>query len=130
MKFEFLGLILFLGSIFLSRSINKKANRRLDQEKKAQLIDLFSNNSKRYIILLIIVVLTIIGFNTNIMNPFVISLGFFSFLIYLFIFNILRVTKKLMENNFPTEYIKEVKKASFIRLFGISAMLLFLVFRL
>jgi len=130
MKFEFLGFILFLGSIFLSRSINEKANRKLDQEKKAQLIDLFSNNSKRYIILLIIVVLTIIGFNTNIMNPFVISLGFFSFLIYLFIFNILRVTKKLMENNFPTEYIKEVKKASFIRLFGISAMLLFLVFRL
>ena len=130
MKFEFLGLILFLGSIFLARSINEKANKKLDQEKKAQLIDLFSNNSKRYIILLIIVVLTIIGFNTNIMNPFIISLGFFSFLIYLFIISILRVTKKLKENNFPTEYIKEVKKASFIRLFGISAMLLFLVFRL
>jgi hypothetical protein len=130
MKFEFLGLILFLGFIFLSRSINEKANKKLDQEKKAQLIDLFSNNSKRYILLLIIVVLTIVGFNTNIINPFIISLSFFSFLIYLFIFNILRVTKKLKANNFPTEYIKEVKKASFIRIFGISAILLFLVFRL
>lgn len=123
MGFEFIGFVLFFAAIFLARSMNDKANRSLDQDKKALLIDLFSKNTKHYIILFLLVLLTIITYTTKIFDPFLVSLGFFSFLITIFALSIQRIAKKLRQNNFPNRYIQIVNKASFLRLVGISAML-------
>lgn len=95
MGFEFIGFVLFFAAIFLARSMNDKANRSLDQDKKALLIDLFSKNTKHYIILFLLVLLTIITYTTKIFDPFLVSLGFFSFLITIFTLSIQRIAKKL-----------------------------------
>ena len=53
-----IAVVVLLVAIFSSRIINEKANKKLEQDKKAALIDIFSNNRMwTYGVLIAIVVL-------------------------------------------------------------------------
>lgn len=114
--FAFLFLI---GVIFISRMINEKAVKKLEANKKAELIDLFSKN-KVY----------------NYLITFIVIAGFFlvlkfelldkklSFSIYFTLFVIYLGTtfyisyKKIRKNDFPKSYIKTYLLVSGLRFLG------------
>lgn len=114
---SFLGL---LGCILISRAINEKAIKKLDQDKKSTLIDLFSNGSSyRLGILIGIVVLYFLSLKFNLMKP---TMTYIIYIVLLLIFMIISsygAYKKLKENNFPDSYINSYLLSTTIRFMGL-----------
>jgi predicted permease len=103
-----IGMIFLLVAILVSSAMNKKANLKLSEEKKAELITLFSaGKNAKYIILVAILCL------------YFINLKFYS---------ARESFKKLKENDFPETYIRTYLMATALRFIGIAGffVLLFL----
>lgn len=99
--------LVLLVSIFLSRIVNEKANKGLNQEKKAELVDLFSKQRVwRFGFLILVFAVYFASSYYNLLKPEY-TYGLYMVFIFVFIlysglnsFNILR------KNNFPDNYIK------------------------
>jgi hypothetical protein len=115
-----IAFVLLLGLIFISRTINEKATKKLDQDKKAALIDLFSNGRiYTFGILIGIIVLFFLSMRFNLIDPlityiiYIVSL--FTFIIITSIFSY----KKLKANDFPDTYIKSYLLSTSLRFIGL-----------
>ena len=110
-------------AIVASRTITERANKHLDQEQKAGLVDLFSEMRTQGVW---IIVGLIIVFFANMKFQFIPSNIALSVYFFVLVANMIllgvRSNKILRENNYPQEYIKMYLLASSIRLAGILAM--------
>ena len=102
-----LAFLLLLLFIFIARMINEKATKKLDQDQKAALMDLFSKDRIfTFGILIGIVVLFYLSVSFELIEY---SLSFILYIILIFAFIIVSgymSYKKLKDNNFPDSYIE------------------------
>lgn len=115
-----IALLVILGIMFLSRTLNENANKKLDQDKKAELVDLFSKDRiYNFGFLIIIVLIFFINMKLNLIDPFL-NYGIYigSVLIFMAVSTYLSF-KKLKKNNFPDSYIKSYITVTTIRFLGI-----------
>ena len=115
-----IAFVLLLGLILMSRTINEKANKRLDQDKKAALIDLFSK-SRIYTfgILISIIVLFFLSLRFNLIDPLI---TYIIYIVSIFVFIIITSYasyKKLKKNDFPDSYIKSYILSTSLRFIGL-----------
>ena len=115
-----IAFVVLLVAISGYRMINDKANKKLEQDKKAALIDIFSNNRIwTYGILIAIVLLFFISLRFNLINPV------WTYIIYIvtLIAYILIISYnsyiKLKDNDFPISYIKSYILSTALRLLGL-----------
>lgn len=126
MEPHFIGLIIFMASIFGARALNDKANRELSTEKKAELVDLFSRNYKNYIIILVIIGGFFAAMQFELLEMDIL-LSIYGILLLIFmIFSSINSKNKLIKNDFPITYINKFLLSSVIRFIGISVMFAFL----
>jgi len=120
MDYGMIALLVILGIMFLSRTLNENANKKLDQDKKAELVDLFSKDRiYNFGFLIIIVLIFFINMKLNLIDPFL-NYGIYigSVLIFMAVSTYLSF-KKLKKNNFPDSYIKSYITVTTIRFLGI-----------
>ncbi len=124
-----IGTIAFLLALFASCAMLNKANRKLETEKKAELLDLFSKNRVyRFIFLTGIIVVFLVSYKFELIYPF------YNFLIYVlllfgFMANIgYRSYIELKENDFPDEYIKVYIFSTIVRFSGLIFFITCLLF--
>ena len=115
-----LAFLLLLLFIFIARMINEKATKKLDQDQKAALMDLFSKDRIfTFGILIGIVVLFYLSVSFELIEY---SLSFILYIILIFAFIIVSgymSYKKLRDNNFPDSYIESYLFATSLRFIGI-----------
>ncbi len=120
MDYGMIAILVILGIMFLSRTLNENANKKLDQDKKAELVDLFSKDRiYNFGILIIIILIFFINIKLNLIEPFL-NYGIYiaSILIFMTVSTYLSF-KKLKKNNFPDSYIKSYITVTTIRFLGI-----------
>jgi hypothetical protein len=115
-----IAVILFLVFSFVSRALNENANKKLDPEKKATLIDLFSKN-RIYSFAILIGIISFffasISFNWLDRNK---TLIIYLVSIIIFIIGSSYISfKKLKESDFPESYIKTFIISTCLRFVGI-----------
>lgn len=115
-------IIFLFAMIYLSRMITEKANKKLDTEKKAELVDLFSKQ-RMYSILVMIVLM--VGFyiltQKSFLEGFIAHIIALSLLFgYISTSNILNY-RKLKQNNFPDFYLQAYMFSAAINLGGFVA---------
>ena len=114
---SFMVLLVF---IFGTRIISEKANKKLSVEKKAELIDLFSNTRTRTFGLIILIIgLYFLALKFQILPPSL-TMALYLILLLAFIgYNTVAAQRKLKENDFPDEFIKSYLLTSTLRFIGI-----------
>lgn len=120
MDYGMIAILVILGIMFLSKTLNENANKKLDQDKKAELVDLFSKDRiYNFGILIIIILIFFINIKLNLIEPFL-NYGIYiaSILIFMTVSTYLSF-KKLKKNNFPDSYIKSYITVTTIRFLGI-----------
>lgn len=115
-----IAFVLLLGLIFISLTINEKATKKLDQDKKAALIDLFSSGRiYTFGILIGIIVLFFLSMRFNLIDPLITYIiyivSIFAFIIITSIFSY----RKLKANDFPDSYIKSYLFSTSLRFIGL-----------
>lgn len=115
-----IAFVLLLGLILISRTINEKATKKLDQDKKAALIDLFSD-SRIYTFgtLIGIIVLFFLSMRFNLIDP---KITFIIYIVSIFTFIIITSLfsyRKLKANDFPDSYIKSYLISISLRFIGL-----------
>ena len=122
-----IGFLFLFLTILISRILNERATKKLTQEKKAELIDLFSQN--RIYGLIIIISILALYFLVIKMNFFEVHLAFgiYTGLIVLFlIVTTFLAFRKLRSNGFPIDYINSFLITTAIKFIGIVVFLLLL----
>jgi hypothetical protein len=112
--------LILLLSVFISRTLLDKANTKLDQDKKAALIDLFSGRriwSFAWLMLIIVSFFLCMKFQW-IDRFWSFTLYFIALFIYLFV-NAYLTFVKLKSNGFPVFYINAYLWSTSIRAFGL-----------
>lgn len=123
-----IAFIVFLGFIFAARYLGEKANKKLDTEKKAELIDLFS---KGRVLTFGILIGILLLFYAN--SKFNIIDHEYSFTLYIAsLFGYIIITayfsyKKLKQNNFPDSYINIYILSTVVRFAGLGIFLLLII---
>ncbi len=125
-----ISMLILLACVLISRMISDKAIKNLDADKKAELVDFFTGSRKKYMILvfaMVVIFFGILKFNLLEINllTFVYAL---IFLIILFI-RLFNSYKKLIQSNFPTEFIKNFLIANSINVLGIIIFFGFMIFQ-
>ncbi len=116
--------IIFLVLILVSRVINEKANKKLTQEKKAELIDLFSKNRiTTYAFIIVIFAAYYLILEYDLFDLYISLAIYVLLLVSLLIFNARSAMVKLKTNDFPKSYIKSYVLASMIRFIAIFVFL-------
>ena len=115
-----LSFLILIGSVFLARVVNEKANKTLAPIQKAALIDLFASNRTLYFGLMIL----LIGFyfavlKWNLLPIIWTMIGYFTLLILSLTVNAYLAYRKLNANGFPKTYIRLYLASSSIRFVGI-----------
>jgi len=115
-----IAFLILLGLIFLSRFVSEKANKHLDSNKKAELIDLFSKvRIYTYGILIGIIGLFFASLKFNWIDP---QITYIIYVVSIFIFIIATSYfsyDKLKKNGFPNTYIKFYLISTSIRFLGL-----------
>lgn len=115
-----IAILVMLGIMFLSRTLNENANKKLDQDKKAELVDLFSKDRiYNFGILIIIISIFFINIKLNLIDQYL-NYGIYigSVVIFMIVSTYLSF-RKLKKNNFPDSYIKSYITVTTIRFLGI-----------
>lgn len=112
--------VLLLVVVLIARVINQRAYKKLEQEKKLELIDLFSNKSiYTFAILIAIISLFFIATKYDLVSPFVLySIYTIAIFALIFISGYFSY-KKLKEHNFPNDYIRSYLASMFLRVLGL-----------
>jgi divalent metal cation (Fe/Co/Zn/Cd) transporter len=115
-----ISFIILIVAIFFSRMIIEKANKKLDQEKKAALIDVFSRDRIwTYGMLLGLIILFFITLRFSLIDPLWAYLIYIFLLISYVIMMAYYSYKKLKTNDFPSFYIKSYVLSLSLRLVGL-----------
>jgi hypothetical protein len=115
-----ISFVILLVAIFLSRMISEKANKKLDQDKKAALIDVFSKDRIwTYGVLIGIVVLFFISLRFSLIDPFWAYMIYIVILVAYIVLLAYYSYRKLKANDFPSFYIKSYILSSSLRLIGL-----------
>jgi hypothetical protein len=115
-----LGFILLLIGSFISLYLMEKANKKLDQEKKASLVGLFSRH-RIHNLGFIIIIITLLYTNSRfhfIEDLLAITL-YIIILVSFIIFSNYRSYSILKSNDFPAEYIQSYLIAMSVRFVGL-----------
>jgi len=124
-----ISFVILLVTILFSRMINEKANQKLDQDKKAALIDVFSKDRIwTYGALIGIVVIFFISLKFNLIDPFWAYIIYIILLISYIVFLAYYSYKKLKSSDFPNFYIKSYILSSSLRLLGLVVFVVLLKF--
>lgn len=116
-----LGVIVLLISVFISRYLLQKANKLLEVNKKANLIDLFSKDGLvNFGVLLSLLVLFFISIKFNWLNPTVSYIAFMVLLLVFIVVTNIRAYKKLKENDYPQDYIRTYIISGTVRFIGLA----------
>ena len=120
------SIMVFLVSIIVARIINDRAIKKLENDKKVELIDLFSRSSVlTYLPLILIMGLYFLVLKYQVFD-FRVSLSVYMLLLLVYIaYNAKKSNEKLKSADFPASFIKSYLLATSIRFFGI---LLFFAF--
>jgi uncharacterized protein YacL len=115
-----IAFVLLLGLMFFSRTINEKATKKLDQDKKAALVDLFSSGRMyTFGILIGIIVLFFVSMRFNLLDSMITYIiyivSIFAFIIITSLFSY----RKLQANDFPDSYIKSYLLSTSLKFIGL-----------
>lgn len=111
-----LAFLLLIGSIFLSRYVNDRAIQKLEQDKKAQLVDLFSNRRNYSTFILFgIVALFFAVIHFNWLDAFLTYVIYALSIIVYMVVNGYRSYQQLKQLQFPDFYIRAYLPSTFIR---------------
>ena len=111
-----LAFLLLMGSIFLSRYVNDLAIQKLEQDKKAQLVDLFSSRRNYSTFILFgIVALFFAVIHFNWLNAFLTYVIYALSIIVYMVVNGYRSYQQLKQLQFPDFYIRAYLLSTFIR---------------
>ena len=125
-----ISMLILLACVFISRFISDKAIKDLSPEKMVELIDLFSGNRKKSLILVFVLVAVFFGFiklNFIALSYLTITYAFLFFTIL--IVRMYSTYKKLIQNEFPSDFIKRFLIANSISVLGIVIFFGFLILR-
>ena len=115
-----IAVIVMLVFVFISRTINEKANKKLDQNKKAELIDLFSKDrTYTFGALILIIALFFISLRYNLVEPFISFVAYIALIFMFLIITGIRAYKILKTNDFPASYIKSYILTTSLRFIGL-----------
>ena len=121
--YYFVGVIVFLITLLVSRKMSDRATKKLSPEQRDQLYGSFSGQSIRYIGLVIVLFGAYYGLiKMEVVHP---KTGFILYLVLalLMIFGINLITyRKLKTLGLPNEYLKSYLTSSAIRTLGIVTM--------
>jgi hypothetical protein len=122
-----IAFILLLGFIFASRTINVRATKKLEPEKKAELIDLFSGNGiLTFGILIGIVVIFLISLRFHLIDPLITYVIYIISLLCFIMITSYISYKKLRRASFPDSYIKSYILSTSLRFVGLLIFFAFL----
>ncbi len=111
-----LAFLLLMGSIFLSRYFNDRAIQKLEQDKKAQLVDLFSSRRNYSTFILFgIVALFFAVIHFNWLDAFLTYVIYALSIIVYMVVNGYRSYQQLKQLQFPDFYIRAYLLSTFIR---------------
>jgi Flp pilus assembly protein TadB len=111
-----LAFLLLMGSIFLSRYVNDRAIQKLEQDKKAQLVDLFSSRRNYSTFILFgIVALFFAVIHFNWLDAFLTYVIYALSIIVYMVVNGYRSYQQLKQLQFPDFYIRAYLLSTFIR---------------
>lgn len=120
MDYQIIGFIVFASTILISRVLNDKAMKKLNQEKKATLIDLHSNKSIYLFILMIAAgIFFVLSEKLKLIDSLLNIVLFIFLLIGLAMIGFFRSYKKLKENDFPESYIRTYLFTTVIKIMGV-----------
>ena len=115
-----IGLVIFITSMFISRQIATNGLKKLDADRKAKLVDLFSSNKLWQYLFIVVPVL---GFYAAVrfteLNSQLVFVIYMLVILGYVIFNSIVAYMKLRSNSFPDDYIKSYLTSSTVRLIGI-----------
>ena len=115
-----IAFVVLLVMIFVSRKQSEKANKKLDQEKKAELIDLFSNDRTiNFGILIAIIVLFFIAIRFSNLNTVIIFASYIFIVLIFMIISAILSYRKLKYNDFPDSFIRSYLIATLLRFLGL-----------
>jgi hypothetical protein len=124
-----IGVILLLGINLISRLVNEKATGKLEQDKKAALVDLFSKNRiYTFGIIIGIIVLLVLNQKLKFIDFWIAYSIYIVSVLCLIIVSNYSSYKKLKENDFPEEYIKSYLISTSLRFIGIVIFFAFIKF--
>ena len=124
-----IAFVVLLVGLFISRIINEKATKKLQQDKKATLVDVFSRDRTwSYGVLIAIVILYFVSLRYELIDPFWTYLIYIVSLIAYIIIMAYTSFKKLKANDFPDFYIKSYVLSTSLRLLGLLAFVALLGF--
>ncbi|KAF5039980.1 hypothetical protein DSECCO2_538270 [anaerobic digester metagenome] len=119
-----IAFLIFMVAIIGARMINDRANKKLDNEKRAALFDLFAKGRIfMYIALAGIVAIFVVSLKFELLDT---MLTFLIYAVLLFAYVIVTnyiAWKRLKENNYPDFYIRSYIFSSVIRIVGIVVFL-------
>ena len=117
--------ILMLGLNFIAQFINSKALKKLDDEKKLLLIDLFAaSRINTFAVLFGIIVLFLLNLKFQLINPRVSLLIYLFLLITFIIITSSMAYKKLKANAFSDDFIRSYILSTSVRFLGLIFFLL------
>lgn len=119
MDYNMISFIILISSIFGARLIQDAAVKKLTQEKKAELIDLFAQDRIWTIsIIFAAVVLFFLSLKFAWLPYFWTLVIYFTFLIAFATFSSAKTYNKLTSNNFPSSFAQNLVLSSLVRLAG------------
>ena len=117
-------IVIFIVLIFLSRFINNNAIKKLSTEKKAQLLDDFSNFgiwSAIPVLIVAIGIFLLMDYDKSNMLIYISVLAIVGFIYVIFIQ--IYIYKKLVKLDYPTSYIKQYSLSLLIRFFALVSLI-------
>ena len=115
-----ISMLIMLACILISRFISEKAMKELSPEKKVELIDLFSGNRKKSLILMFVLVALFFGFiKLNFIALSYLTIFYGILFLTILIVRMYSTYRKLNQNEFPLDFIKRFLIANSISVLGI-----------
>ena len=115
-----IGLLVFLLFILFARMLNERANKKLSIEKKAELVDVFSQyRIITFAVMIVILLAYFLMLKTELFSPTVIMIVYIGLLVAYISGYTFLAYKKLKNHDFPGAYIKTYLQSAVIRMSGI-----------
>jgi len=114
-----IGVLVLFGSVIGSRIINDRAMKKLDQDKKAQLIDLFSGRAFQSIFLFLILGLFFLNIKFEVIDSMIAYIIYSISLLAFVVITGNSSYKKLRANDYPNDYIQSYLIMTTLRVIGL-----------
>jgi hypothetical protein len=121
-------MVIFFVLIFISMFITNNANKKLDQEKRAGLISLFSRQRMiTFGLLIVLIALYYVNTVNSLIDLKTASSLYFAVILVTFIISGYINYRTLKNSDYPASYIKSYLLAFFIRMLAITLVVLMFV---